>query len=74
MDLRNAGNNFFTILEDMRDLAEQEPEKSRNAKNPSRSNVSDARAMAATPADVVEYPNLYAFVVDMPGIKANVRN
>ncbi|KAM0968099.1 hypothetical protein ACFX13_016822 [Malus domestica] len=71
MDLRNAGNNFFTLLEDMPDLADQEPEKSRNPKNPSRSNVCDARAMAATPADVVEYPNSHAFVEDMPGIKAN---
>ncbi|XP_009365623.1 17.1 kDa class II heat shock protein-like [Pyrus x bretschneideri] len=71
MDLRNAGNNFFTILEDMLDLADQEPEKSRNAKNPSRAYVQDAKAMAATPADVVEYPNSHAFVVDMPGIKAN---
>ncbi|PQM37792.1 17.1 kDa class II heat shock protein-like [Prunus yedoensis var. nudiflora] len=26
--------------------------------------------MAATPADVVEYPNAYVFVVDMPGIEA----
>ncbi|CAA0838039.1 17.6 kDa class II heat shock protein [Striga hermonthica] len=26
--------------------------------------------MAATPADVIEYPNAYAFVVDMPGLKS----
>ncbi|KAF2596039.1 hypothetical protein F2Q68_00007255, partial [Brassica cretica] len=25
--------------------------------------------MAATPADVIEHPNAYVFVVDMPGIK-----
>ncbi|KAL6295979.1 hypothetical protein ACE6H2_004121 [Prunus campanulata] len=73
MDLRNAGN-FFAVLEDMLDLAEQEPEKSRNNNRnnnyPSRAYVRDAKAMAATPADVVEYPNAYVFVVDMPGIEA----
>ncbi|CAI0439006.1 unnamed protein product [Linum tenue] len=26
--------------------------------------------MAATPADVKEYPNSYAFVIDMPGLKS----
>ncbi|XP_019242072.1 PREDICTED: 17.3 kDa class II heat shock protein-like, partial [Nicotiana attenuata] len=26
--------------------------------------------MAATPADVKEYPNSYVFVVDMPGLKS----
>ncbi|KAG6608358.1 17.9 kDa class II heat shock protein, partial [Cucurbita argyrosperma subsp. sororia] len=25
--------------------------------------------MAATPADIKEYPNSYVFVVDMPGLK-----
>ncbi|KAH0969804.1 hypothetical protein GBA52_028400 [Prunus armeniaca] len=69
MDLRNAGN-FFAVLEDMLDLAEQEPEKPRNNNHPSRAYVRDAKAMAATPADVVEYPNAYVFVVDMPGIEA----
>ncbi|XP_019245216.1 PREDICTED: 17.3 kDa class II heat shock protein-like [Nicotiana attenuata] len=29
-----------------------------------------AKAMAATPADVNEYPNSYVFVVDMPGLKS----
>ncbi|KAH7574427.1 hypothetical protein JRO89_XS03G0294700 [Xanthoceras sorbifolium] len=69
MDLRNLGfdSPFFSILEDMVDFPE-EPKKSRN--NPSRAYVRDAKAMAATPADVVEYPNSYVFIVDMPGIKA----
>ncbi|PWA84139.1 HSP20-like chaperone [Artemisia annua] len=26
--------------------------------------------MAATPADVKEYPNAYVFIVDMPGLKS----
>ncbi|KAK3041719.1 hypothetical protein RJ639_000643 [Escallonia herrerae] len=32
--------------------------------------VRDAKAMAATPADVKEYPNSYVFIVDMPGLKS----
>jgi len=35
---------------------------------PTRTYVRDARAMAATPADVKELPGVYAFVVDMPGL------
>ncbi|KAM0865634.1 hypothetical protein ACQ4PT_043137 [Festuca glaucescens] len=35
---------------------------------PTRAYVRDARAMAATPADVKELPGAYAFVVDMPGL------
>ncbi|KAM0016181.1 putative small heat shock protein HSP20 [Helianthus debilis subsp. tardiflorus] len=43
--------------------------KSNNG-GPSRAYVRDARAMAATPADVKEYPNSYVFIVDMPGLKS----
>ncbi|GMN36060.1 hypothetical protein TIFTF001_005735 [Ficus carica] len=70
MDLTNNisfNSPLFSILEDMLDVADQEPDKSRN--NPSRAYVRDAKAMAATPADVIEYPSAYVFVVDMPGIK-----
>jgi HSP20 family protein len=35
---------------------------------PTRTYVRDARAMAATPADVKELPGSYSFVVDMPGL------
>ncbi|KAI4377008.1 hypothetical protein MLD38_014706 [Melastoma candidum] len=31
--------------------------------------VRDAKAMASTPADVVETPSAYSFVIDMPGLK-----
>ncbi|TYH69288.1 hypothetical protein ES332_D05G045000v1 [Gossypium tomentosum] len=67
MALRNFGfdSPLFTILEDMLDIPEEQ-EKSRN--NPSRAYVRDAKAMAATPADVIEYPTSYVFIVDMPGI------
>ncbi|XVE97736.1 hypothetical protein REPUB_Repub03eG0044200 [Reevesia pubescens] len=67
MDLRNFGfeSPLLTILEDMLDIPE-EHEKTRN--NPSQAYVRDAKAMAATPADVIEYPTSYTFIVDMPGI------
>ncbi|GLT85586.1 hypothetical protein SLE2022_037730 [Rubroshorea leprosula] len=70
MDLRNFGieSPILSILEDMLEFPEEQ-EKTRN--NPSRAYVRDAKAMAATPADVIEYPTSYVFVVDMPGIKAN---
>ncbi|CAL5345008.1 unnamed protein product [Camellia sinensis] len=32
--------------------------------------VRDAKAMAATHADVKEYPNSYVFIIDMPGLKS----
>ncbi|MBA0868629.1 hypothetical protein Goshw_016639 [Gossypium schwendimanii] len=67
MDFRNFGFNspLITILEDMLDIPEEQ-EKSKN--NPSRAYVRDAKAMAATPADVMEYPTAYVFIADMPGI------
>ncbi|KAJ4845230.1 hypothetical protein Tsubulata_003829, partial [Turnera subulata] len=70
MDFRSLGleSPLFSMIEDMLDFPEEQ-EKTRN--NPSRTYVRDAKAMAATPADVVEYPNSYVFVVDMPGIKAD---
>ncbi|ESQ41173.1 hypothetical protein EUTSA_v10014910mg [Eutrema salsugineum] len=60
---------IISILEDMLEVPEEHNEKSRN--NPSRAYMRDAKAMAATPADVIENPNAYAFVVDMPGIKGD---
>ncbi|KAI3958750.1 hypothetical protein MKX01_023426 [Papaver californicum] len=43
-------------------------------KSPSRTYVWDAKAMAATPADIKEYPDSYAFVLDMPGLKSEEIN
>ncbi|KFK25479.1 hypothetical protein AALP_AA8G119800 [Arabis alpina] len=60
---------IISILEDMLEVPEEHNEKNRN--NPSRVYMRDAKAMAATPADVIEQPNAYAFVVDMPGIKGD---
>ncbi|CAK7352856.1 unnamed protein product [Dovyalis caffra] len=72
MDLRNfgIGSPIFSMIEDMLDFPEDQQE-SKSKNNPSRAYVRDAKAMAATPADVVEYPNSYVFIVDMPGIKAS---
>ncbi|XP_028807193.1 17.7 kDa class II heat shock protein-like [Neltuma alba] len=71
MDLRNVGveSPLLSMLEDMLELSEEAEKGGRN--NPSRAYVRDAKAMAATPADVVEYPDRYLFVVDMPGIKGS---
>ncbi|KAL8222960.1 hypothetical protein R6Q57_020359, partial [Mikania cordata] len=43
--------------------------KSTNS-GPTHAYFRDTRAMAATQADVKEYPNSYVFVVDMPGLKS----
>ncbi|KAK9274203.1 hypothetical protein L1049_019017 [Liquidambar formosana] len=69
MDLRMMGldSPLFSTLQHMIDAAD-DPEKSANA--PTRTYVRDAKAMAATPADVKEYPNAYVFIVDMPGLKS----
>lgn len=75
--MRNLGfdSPIFSVLEDMLDFTEDQHDGSSSNKsarnNPSRAYVRDAKAMAATPADVVEYPNSYVFIVDMPGIKGS---
>ncbi|KAI3783331.1 hypothetical protein L1987_42409 [Smallanthus sonchifolius] len=43
--------------------------KSNNG-GPTGAYVRDARAMAATPADMKEHPGSYVFIVDMPGVKS----
>ena len=57
---------LFSTLQQVMDFAD-DADKSFSA--PTRTYVRDAKAMAATPADVKEYPNSYVFVVDMPGLK-----
>ncbi|CAL5443081.1 unnamed protein product [Camellia sinensis] len=77
MDLRLVGldSPIFHTLQHMMDVAAAAEvsdaaatDKSMNA--PSRNYVRDAKAMAATPADVKEYPNSYVFIIDMPGLKS----
>ncbi|PIA27754.1 hypothetical protein AQUCO_07600128v1 [Aquilegia coerulea] len=38
---------------------------------PSRSYIRNAKAMAATLADVKEYPDSYVFIIDLPGCKSD---
>ncbi|KAK7300621.1 hypothetical protein RJT34_11469 [Clitoria ternatea] len=71
MDFRITGleSPLFHTLHHMMDLSDDAAvDKTFNA--PTRTYVRDARAMAATPVDVKEYPNSYVFVVDMPGLKS----
>ncbi|KAJ9702054.1 hypothetical protein PVL29_004003 [Vitis rotundifolia] len=69
MDLRvmDFDSPLFSTLQHMLDAVE-DSDKSPNA--PTRTYVRDAKAMAATPADVKECPNAYAFIIDMPGLKS----
>ncbi|RDX60883.1 17.9 kDa class II heat shock protein, partial [Mucuna pruriens] len=59
---------FHTLQHMMEQSEDAAGDKTYNA--PTRSYVRDAKAMAATPADVKEYPNSYVFVIDMPGLKS----
>ncbi|KAL8537493.1 hypothetical protein ACS0TY_012569 [Phlomoides rotata] len=70
MDLRNLSINaaLLSTLNDMLNFTDDHEKPSQN--NPSKPYIRDARAMAATPADVKEYPNSYVFIVGMPGIVA----
>ncbi|EOY29990.1 17.6 kDa class II heat shock protein [Theobroma cacao] len=69
MDFRIMGldSPLIHTLQHIMDLPD-EMEKTTNV--PSRTYVRDAKAMAATPADIKEYPNSYVFIVDMPGLKS----
>ncbi|KAF8040644.1 hypothetical protein BT93_B2770 [Corymbia citriodora subsp. variegata] len=69
MDLRDMGFDptVLDTLHELLDLSDEADGKSHHA--PSRAFLRDKKAMAATPADVKEYPNSYVFVLDMPGLK-----
>ncbi|CAL5204888.1 unnamed protein product [Lathyrus oleraceus] len=70
MDFRlmDLDSPLFNTLHHIMDLTDDTTEKNLNA--PTRTYVRDAKAMAATPADVKEHPNSYVFMVDMPGVKS----
>ncbi|THG17734.1 17.3 kDa class II heat shock protein-like [Camellia sinensis] len=77
MDLRLVGMDapIFHTLQHMMDVAAAAEAADAAATDkyvnaPSRNYVRDAKAMAATPADVKEYPNSYVFIIDMPGLKS----
>ncbi|XWS26448.1 hypothetical protein CRYUN_Cryun26dG0033400 [Craigia yunnanensis] len=69
MDFRIMGfdSPLLHTVQHMMNLPD-DAEKTPNA--PSRTYVRDAKAMAATPADIKEYPKSYVFIVDMPGLKS----
>ena len=60
-------SSLFSALQHMLDAADGSDQ---SVSAPTRTYVRDAKAMAATPADVKEYPNSYAFIIDMPGLKS----
>ncbi|XP_014504039.1 17.9 kDa class II heat shock protein-like [Vigna radiata var. radiata] len=71
MDFRVMGleSPLFHTLHRMMDMSDEGAgEKTHNA--PTQTYVRDAKAMAATAADVKEYQNSYVFLVDMPGLKS----
>ncbi|XP_058751031.1 17.9 kDa class II heat shock protein-like [Vicia villosa] len=73
MDFRLVGLDAPVLhaLHQMMDLSDDNSSgKSSSHNAPTRSYVRDAKAMAATPAGVKEYPNSYVFVIDMPGLKS----
>ncbi|MQL87654.1 hypothetical protein Taro_020208 [Colocasia esculenta] len=63
----NPASCTLSVAHHLMDIPD-ETDKAFNA--PTRTYVHDAKAMATTPADVKEYPDSYAFVVDMPGLKS----
>ncbi|KAI5393568.1 17.9 kDa class II heat shock protein [Lathyrus oleraceus] len=73
MDFRLMGLDapVLHVLHQMMDLSDDNSsDKSLSHNAPTQSYVRDAKAMAATPADVKEYSNSYVFVIDMPGLKS----
>nr|XP_043629146.1 17.9 kDa class II heat shock protein-like [Erigeron canadensis] len=66
--------HFIPLLQNLHHILEETNKSSSdsnsNVGEPGRAYVRDARAMAATPADVKEYPNSYVFIIDMPGLKS----
>ncbi|KAM1012893.1 hypothetical protein ACFX2C_043089 [Malus domestica] len=69
MSLRNLGfdPNLLETLHDLLDISDEQNQQSYQA--PSRRYVREAKAMAATPADVKETKDAYVFVVDVPGLR-----
>lgn len=41
-----------------------------SASGSSKTHIREARAMARTPADIMEHPDSYVFFIDMPGMKS----
>ncbi|KAI3468085.1 hypothetical protein Pfo_024748 [Paulownia fortunei] len=65
--LRDMGldNTMISAIHDMLEFIDD----TEKPQHPSRAFIRDTKAMKSTPADVIEFPNSYNFVVDMPGLK-----
>lgn len=74
VSLRNMGfePNLLETLHDLLDFSDEQNQSSHHA--PSRQYVREAKAMAATPADIKETQNAYIFVVDVPGLRPDMVN
>ncbi|OIV98141.1 hypothetical protein TanjilG_12177 [Lupinus angustifolius] len=70
MDFRvlNWDTPFYNNLHNLMDLRDETP-SNKNVSVPTQTYMRDAKAMAATAADIKEYTNSYVFVIDMPGLK-----
>ncbi|XVE97735.1 hypothetical protein REPUB_Repub03eG0044100 [Reevesia pubescens] len=68
MDLRVMGFDP-SIIDTIHELLDFPDEADKSQPHPSRTYIRDAKAMAATPADVKDCPNSYVVVIDMPGLK-----
>lgn len=71
MDLRVMDFDLAVVdtLHELLDFTDESDKSSHHA--PSRAYVRDAKAMAATPVDMKEYPDAYVFIIDMPGLKSD---
>ncbi|KAG9154042.1 hypothetical protein Leryth_000559 [Lithospermum erythrorhizon] len=73
MDFRLMGLDaplFHTLSHMMNAMEEESSSDNKSSNVPTKTYVRDAKAMAATPADVKEYPNSYEFIIDMPGLNS----
>ena len=66
--LRDMGldTSMIAAIHDMLEFSEESTERPHP---PSRAFVRDNKAMKATTADILQYPNAYVFIVDLPGVR-----
>ncbi|KAI4377832.1 hypothetical protein MLD38_015404 [Melastoma candidum] len=57
------------LLAALHNVLDSAPDGSSHQSPQTHTYVRDAKAMASTPADVIETPAAYSFVIDMPGLK-----
>ncbi|KAL6534043.1 hypothetical protein OROHE_013876 [Orobanche hederae] len=67
--LRDMGldNAMISVIHDMLEFID--PDTTDKSHHPSRAFLRDTKAMKSTPADIIESPNSYILMVDMPGLK-----